>query len=408
MFEIEEKPVVWPLAVDSWGKEELATAITTLLSERLTMGERVHEFEREFAAMHGKAFGVMTNSGSSANLLAVGALQFAGKLPRGSTVLVPAIAWSTTYAPLQQYGLKLHVIDVEPGTLNMDMDKVQHFIGRHIRGDTKFEALGLVGVSILGNPAKLREMRELADGYKMAFLEDNCESLGAWIGGDTLNPRFTSTGTFGDISTFSTFFSHHINTIEGGMLLTDDPELHELAVCLRAHGWTRDLPPNPLSIKNRSEENGFPSQYHFFLPGYNVRPTELAAAVGLVQLQKLGKMNEQRRRNASDFTRAFMRDDRFELQKLERGAVPFGFTMICQSPEARELFVRRLTAAGIETRLITGGAFHLHDQVCFYDYSRDELPNAERAHKCGFFLGNHPFPLTEQIAAAKAALGEPT
>ena len=397
MFELKENPILWPLSANSWSREELAAAISTLLSERVTMGGRVREFETAFARMHNRRWAVMVNSGSSANLIATAAMFHMGKFQRGDEAIVPAVAWSTTYAPLHQYGLKLRVVDVNLKSLNVDVEKIEAAVTEKTRV--------LVGVSILGNPAALHEMRQIATRHGLAFLEDNCESLGASVEDTDFYNRLT--GTFGDASTFSFFFSHHINTVEGGMILTDDDDLADTAICLRAHGWTRDLRPNS-PLRRFSPRNGFSMDYEFVLPGYNVRPTEISAALGLAQLGRLKEMNQQRINNTRDFIRAFMRDDRFVLQDLQRGAVPFGFTLICQSEEARELFVGRLAAAGIESRMITGGNFALHLAEEHYEWQAvGELKNAELAHTRGFFLGNHPFPLTEQIAAAKAALGQP-
>jgi CDP-6-deoxy-D-xylo-4-hexulose-3-dehydrase len=172
---------------------------------------------------------VMVNSGSSANLIAVASLFYKKERPleRGDEVIVPAISWSTTYHPLQQYGLKLRFVDVDLATLNIDASQLERALTRKTRM--------IVAVSILGNPAPLDVMRRFADKHGLYFMEDNCESMDAELAG-------RKTGTFGDVATYSSFFSHHISTMEGGMLATDDPELWELARSLRAHGWTRAQP----------------------------------------------------------------------------------------------------------------------------------------------------------------------
>ena len=171
----------------------------------------------------------MVNSGSSANLLAVAALFYKKDRPlqRGDEVIVPAISWATTYHPLQQYGLKLKIVDIELETINMDCRQLEAAMGPRTRA--------IMGVSILGNPAALDVMRRFADERGLYFIEDNCESMDAELGGK-------KAGTFGHLSTFSSFFSHHISTMEGGMVTTDDRELFELVKSMRAHGWVRDLP----------------------------------------------------------------------------------------------------------------------------------------------------------------------
>ncbi|MDP6174828.1 MAG: aminotransferase class I/II-fold pyridoxal phosphate-dependent enzyme, partial [Rhodospirillales bacterium] len=218
----------YDLAADSWGPEEKEVAMEVISSGYLTMGERVAKFEIAFAAYFGHRYAVMTNSGSSANLAAVAALSYKAKAPlkRGDEVIVPAIAWSTTFAPLQQYGLKLRFVDVELDTLNMDTSQLQDALTPATRA--------IIGVSVLGNPARLDIIRAFADEHDLIFFEDNCESMDAELDGQ-------KTGTFGDLGTFSSFYSHHISTVEGGMMLTDDRELGDLARSIRAHGWTRGL-----------------------------------------------------------------------------------------------------------------------------------------------------------------------
>lgn len=380
----------WPLAVNTWGAEERAAAHRVIDSGQLTMGEEVAAFEREFAAYVGSRHAVMTNSGSSANLLAVAALRSEGWLRHADAVaVVPAIAWATTYAPLHQHGLELRVVDVDPDTLNVTADAVRAAPW----GDTKL----IVGCSVLGNPAPVDAMRKIADERGLLFLEDNCESMGAKIG-----ERFC--GTFGHIGTFSTFFSHHISTGEGGMLVTDNDELYELALCLRAHGWSRNLPAGS-KLRVRGE---IPGDYQFLLPGYNLRPTELAAAVGRVQLRRLDEMNAQRIHNEILFNSYFGSDPRWQLQvSANPGAlpVPFGFTLVFKTAQHRSDAARKLQAAGIEYRMITGGCFSEHPAAKHYTWSSDDtLPNARHAHHCGLFVGNHPFDLSAQIEKMAEAL----
>lgn len=394
--------IIWPLAVSTFGPEERAAVIEVLDSGHLTAGERVREFERAFAAYVGSEHAVMTNSGSSANLLAVAAMRYAGGSsppplsPMGDVAVVPAIAWSTTYAPLQQHGLKLTVMDVDPDTLNIDADRLEEAL--KLQPNTRL----LVGVSVLGNPAPLVEMQQFAREHGLWFWEDNCESLGAQCIADS---RWKYAGTFGHLGTYSTFFSHHLSTIEGGMLVTDDRELADVARCLRAHGWTRDLPPN--SHLRQFASSSFDAGYQFVLPGYNLRPTEIAAAIGLVQLGKLDAMNNIRRSNAREFIRVFGDDPRFTLQREEGIAAPFGFTMILRDQATRARAFEAMDAAGIEYRLITGGCFTAHPVAWgkHYNYVQvDQLPHANHAHACGFFVGNHPVDLTKEIHLLHEAL----
>src|SRR6266851_8387630 len=276
------------------------------------MGPEVAAFEKEFAAYFGMRYGVMVNSGSSANLVSIAALFYTRDRPlqRGDEAIVPAISWSTTYHPLQQYGLKLRFVDVELSTLNMDVSKLEHALTPRTRA--------IVAVSILGNPAALDVLEGFAREHGLYLIEDNCESMDAELNG-------RKTGTFGHLNTFSFFFSHHISTMEGGIILTNDLELHHLLRSLRAHGWTRDLPADSPLFK-RSGDDHFEA-YRFILPGYNVRPLELSGAVGREQLKKLPAMTEARRANMRYFQQRFGNDERFITQRENGKSSTFSFTI---------------------------------------------------------------------------------
>jgi CDP-4-dehydro-6-deoxyglucose reductase, E1 len=375
----------YELAAPTWGQEELDALQRVIASGRLTMGPEVAAFEQEFAAYFGMRYGVMVNSGSSANLIAIAALAYKRDRPlqRGDEAIVPAISWSTTYHPLQQYGLKLRIVDVELETLNMDVSKLEQALTPRTRL--------LVGVSILGNPAALDVMREFARKHGLYFLEDNCESMDAELAGQ-------KTGTFGDINTFSFFFSHHISTIEGGMALTNDEELYHLLRSMRAHGWTRDLPRDS-TLFTRYENEHFEA-YHFILPGYNVRPMELSGAVGREQLKKLPAMTAMRRRNMAHFQQLFGGDDRFIIQRENGKSSCFSFTVILNPAQNidRDRVFAAMREADIGFRIITGGCFSRHDVIRHFDYEIvGDLRNAELAHDRGFFVGNSPQDLTPQI-----------
>lgn len=376
----------YDLASTNWGQEELDAIARTLRAERFTMGEQVRAFEDAFAARIGVRHAVMVNSGSSANLVAVASLFHRRERPlrRGDEAIVPAISWATTFHPLQQYGLKLRFVDVELDTLNMDVSRLADALTPRTRL--------IVGVSILGNPASVDVMRAFADQHGLYFLEDNCESLGA-----TLNGRWC--GTFGHIGTFSTFYSHHLSTMEGGLLVTDDTETAHLARAIRNHGWARDLSPD--SPVNAPASDDFFEAYRFVVPGYNVRPLEMCGAVGLVQLEKLDRMLELRRANAKHVARLFAGDQRFILQREHGVSSWFSFTVIL-NPEAgidRARVMAAMREAGIGFRMITGGCFLRHEAVKFFDYETvGEIVNANIVHDHGFFVGNHPRDLSNEIS----------
>ena len=375
----------YDLAAPSWGDEELNAMKQVIDSGFFTMGENVKAFETAFAKYHGLNHAVMVNSGSSANLVAVASLFFRKERPlqRGDEVIVPAISWATTYHPLQQYGLKMRIVDVDLNTLNIDVAQLETALTPKTRM--------IVAVSILGNPAALDTMREFAEKHDLYFMEDNCESLDAELNGK-------KAGTFGHINTSSFFFSHHISTMEGGMIATDDEEICHLTRSLRAHGWTRDLPANSPVFDKQGD--GFYEAYRFILPGYNVRPLDLSGAIGLEQLKKLPAMTATRRKNLALLQNLLGKDDRFIIQRENGKSSAFCFPIVlnpARNPNRESVF-RALEKADIGYRIITGGCILRHDVKQFYEYeSIGDLPNANTVHDLGFFVGNHPFDLTPQL-----------
>jgi CDP-4-dehydro-6-deoxyglucose reductase, E1 len=382
----------YSLASSSWGPEETKAIQRVVDSGMFTMGENVKAFERDFATYFGMKHAVMVNSGSSANLVAVASLFFKKDRPlqRGDEVIVPAISWSTTYHPLQQYGLRLKFIDVELDTLNIDVSKIEKAIGPRTRM--------ILAVSILGNPAAVDVMKKIADKHGLYFMEDNCESMDAEVAG-------RKTGTFGILNTYSSFFSHHISTMEGGMVLTDDEELFHILLAMRNHGWTRDLPPGSPIFEKRDDD--FFEAYRFILPGYNVRPIELSGAIGREQIKKLPEMTAQRRKNLVHFQKLFKADDRFIIQRENGKSSSFCFTIILK-PERnidRKRVFQALKKADIGYRIITGGCFLRHDVIKYYDYEIvGGIENANIAHDYGFFVGNAPVDLTPQIDTLREVL----
>jgi len=376
---------MYELASDSWGQEEINAIQGVVDSGRYTMGEKVSEFEMAFASKFGSRHCLMVSSGSMANLVSIAALFYKSDKPlqKGDEVIVPAISWATSFYPLQQYGLSLRFVDVDLETLNIDISKLEEALTPR----TKM----VMAVSILGNPAELSRLREFCNKHDLILFEDNCESMGA-----RLDDKYT--GTFGDIGTFSTFFSHHISTMEGGLIITDDEELFHLMKSIRAHGWSRDLPEGT-SIINKSDDDFFEA-YRFILPGYNARPLEFSGAIGLQQLKKLDDLVDIRRKNAELFVELFGDDERFIIQKENGNSSWFSFTLIL-NPDIktdRKQCLDHLRNEDIQFRIITGGCFPRHDVIKYFDYEIvDNLDNANIAHDRGFFVGNHPKNIEKEL-----------
>lgn len=374
----------YKLAYDTWGNEEIKSIQKVIKSKRFTMGANVKNFETKFAKYLGRKYAVMTNSGSSANLIGIGSQFFIkNKLKHGDEVIVPGISWSTTYSPLQQYGLKLKFVDVDINTLNIEVHKIERAISKKTRM--------ICVVNILGFPAELIKLQSICKRKKIILFEDNCESLGSEIKGK-------KTGVFGDFSTHSFFFSHHISTMEGGMVVTDNYEIYCILKSLRAHGWTRDLPTkNPLYTKKKKD---FYEEYKFILPGYNVRSGEINAAIGIEQLKKINTMTRNRIKNHKLFKKYFANDTRFIIQKTNYKNSAFCFSMIIKNKNKKSKLniLKKLSKNGIDFRLITGGCFTKHKYKKYFDYEiYDNLDNSIMAHKFGFFVGNSSKDLSKEI-----------
>jgi CDP-6-deoxy-D-xylo-4-hexulose-3-dehydrase len=388
----------YPLATSSWDAAEFAAMERVIRSGQFSMGSEVAAFEREFAQWLGSRYCVMVNSGSSANLLMIAALRYHPEhaLKPGDEVIVPAVSWSTTYSPLYQYGLHLKFVDIDAGTLNMDLDAVAAAIGPKTRA--------ILAVNLLGNPNDFARLNAIAKQHGVLLLEDNCESMGAEFAG-------RKAGSFGLAGTFSSFFSHHISTMEGGLIATDDETMYHVLLSLRAHGWTRNLP----TINNVSGVKGddpFEESFRFVLPGYNVRPLELSGAIGLEQLKKLPELVRARRENAEKFQTVMARYPMFQTQTECGASSWFGFSLVLRpdSGLSRKSVLAVFADAGIETRPIVTGNFTKNEVVRrWFDYTlHGELTNADWIDQNGFFIGNHHYSLDSAFVDLDRALRKAT
>lgn len=329
-----------------------------------TMGRKVSEFEKAYAEFCGSKYCVMVNSGSSANLLMVAAYT----LRHGpGTVICPALGWSTSYSPFQQFGWKLHFVDIDRQTLNYDLSALWRAVER-------FDDPLILAINILGNPNEY-----MGFPRKCHVIEDNCESMGATYEGRT-------TGTFGVMASHSAYFSHHICTMEGGMVTTDDEYFYHLLLALRSHGWTRHLPQQN-ALRETVEA------WRFVVPGFNVRPIEMQGTIGLEQLKKLPGIVRQRRKNAENFP--------LPTQKEIGESSWYGFALLPDEPERMKA---EMDKRGVEYRPVISGNFLRHPAIskpiskwAAYDYTADPLPNADYVHEHGLMIGNHPEPIDWRI-----------
>lgn len=381
-----------PLATSSWDEAEYAALQEVIESGRFTMGPRVAQFEKDCAEAFGAKHAVMVNSGSSANLLAIAAAVLNPNidLNRGDEVLVTAVSWATTYYPLTQYGLVPKFVDIDIDTLNMDLNLVAAAVG------PKTKAVFVV--NLLGNPNDFTALQALANTHGLLLIEDNCESLGA-----TFEGRYA--GTFGVMGTLSTFFSHHISTMEGGVILTDDEETRQILVSLRSHGWTRDLPDE--NFVHTKSGDAFDDLFRFVLPGYNVRPVEMSGALGIHQIKKVPALIAGRRANAVHYKEKLGTLPTVRLQRETGESSWFGFSLVLEGSLAgrRSEVVAALTDAGIESRPIVAGNFARNPVMKHLEAIVPEaLPAADKIHVDGLFIGNHPHDISDGLDAVREVL----
>ncbi|MBU9698235.1 DegT/DnrJ/EryC1/StrS family aminotransferase [Rhodobacteraceae bacterium HSP-20] len=378
----------YPLATSSWDQAEYDAIQRVITSDRYSMGAEVAAFEAQFARQFGSAHAIMVNSGSSANLLMTAALFYTSnpalRLQRGDEIIVPAVSWSTTYAPLGQYGLRMKFVDIDLHTLNYDLDALAEAVTDRTRA--------IMVVNLLGNPNDFDRIRAIIGDRPIVMIEDNCESMGA-----TFNGR--QCGTQGVMGSYSAFFSHHISTMEGGIVTTDDEELYHVMLSLRAHGWTRNLPKFNRLTGEKSDDP-FEESFRFVLPGYNLRPLEMSGAIGQEQLRKLPALIAGRRANGALFQDRMQNHPKFIIQQETGESSWFGFSLVLRpgAGHDRREVVRDLTARGFECRPIVAGNFAKNPVMQHFDHDiHGSLKNAGYIDVNGLFVGNHHYPIPDAI-----------
>lgn len=380
----------YPLATTTWDERELDSMQEVIRSGRFTMGDRVKQAELRFADIAGSRYSVMVNSGSSANLLMVASLFFLSDKPlyRGDVVIVPAVSWSTTYAPLQQLGLKVRFVDIDPMTMNIDLVQLENAVCENTRL--------IFSVNLLGNPVDYLALNEIASRHNLLVLEDNCESLGARLDGQWA-------GTFGIAGSFSSFFSHHISTMEGGFVVTDNEELYHVMLSVREHGWTRSLPEHN-EVTGTKSCDWFEESFRFVLPGFNLRPLELSGALAVEQIKKIPTLIQGRRENGRRFQEIAMGFKSLSIQQETGESSWFGFALVCRDAKVfpRSRLRKTLDRLGFEYRPIVAGNFTRNPVLKWFDlvdYEVGTFPNADYIHDHGLFIGNHHYPVNEALDA---------
>jgi CDP-6-deoxy-D-xylo-4-hexulose-3-dehydrase len=375
----------YPLSLATYGVEEIIEALDSLCSFRTTMWEKTLQFERQFAAYQDCSDSVMVNSGSSADLLMCFLLTNPAQplLNLGDEILVPIVTWPTQIWSAMMAGLKVRFVDVDPTTLNVNIDDLE----KKITPSTKAIFL----VHLMGNPCDMDRIMTIANRHDLQIIEDCCEALGAeWNG--------TKVGNFGIAGSYSFFFSHHMTTMEGGMIACANHEITEQLKILRAHGWVRNVDPTMYDLTNYDVD----PRYAFVNWGFNVRPTDVQASFGLHQLQKLPEFNKRRIKLANKFFNFIDNQPWLSRPKSDPKASPSWFALpllvAIDAPFSRREITNYLEIKGVETRPLVAGNIAKHPVAkIFSEFNLNTYPGADIIHQQGFYLGLSPFHTDQDI-----------
>jgi CDP-6-deoxy-D-xylo-4-hexulose-3-dehydrase len=369
------------LVNDTINKEDIDRLTSWLQTyPQLTKGPQTKEFEKAWSAWQGRKYSVFVNSGSSANLAMIYALMLTNRL-KNKKIIVPAVSWVTTVAPIIQLGLDPIMCDADKETMGVDVKHLKNLFERD-------NPSALIIVHVLGFPNKMKEILELCEQYNVILLEDSCESMGSTYDG-------IKTGNFGIMSSFSTYFGHHFSTIEGGIVNTDDEELYNILLSIRSHGWDRDLPEYKRKelreVENVSE---FRALYTFYYPGFNLRSTDLQAYIGLGQLEKLDDIVIKRNANYKTYHK-LIKNNYWKIEEFDNVFVSnFAYPII--TPKLPEL-VYALMEGGVEIRPLVCGS--IGEQPFWKNAGlKADAPWAKVVHEQGLYLPNNPQITTDEIS----------
>ena len=381
----------YPLLENGFSDRDIESGIKVLKSKYITMGRHTLVFEKAFAKKMKAKYAVMVNSGSSANLLSV----FASKNPLRKNkfkdkdeALIPVLCWSTSLWPLVQAGLKPKFVDINSKTLNVD---AKHLISK-INKNTKLIML----INVLGTATEIKKIIDIAQRKKLIVIEDNCESLGAQFNNKNL-------GTFGDFGTFSFFYSHQITSGEGGMITCKNKKDYEILLSLRSHGWSRGPFYNKLKRQNPSLD----PRYIFFNSGFNLRPTDIQAAIAFSQLKRLDNFIINRTFNKNKIIKKLVTDKRWNnqfsfieiIKKIRPSYMVLPLMIHEKFKSKKRLFIKVLENFGIETRPIISGSFVNQPATKLYNLNEKKIKftEAQKVQDLGFVIGLHTKKINNKI-----------
>ena len=347
---------------------------------RLTKGDLTLEFEKKWSEWLGVKYSVFVNSGSSANLAAIYSLLLSGKL-KNNKIVVPAVSWVTTVTPVIQLGMEPIMCDCDIDNLGLDINHLKEIIKNN-------KPSVIILVHVLGIPNHMDEILKLCKENDILLIEDTCESIGSKYNDKLL-------GTLGDLSTFSFYFGHHMSTIEGGMISTNDEDLYHILLSIRSHGWDRDLPKEKQnSLREKYGVDKFRSLYTFYYPGFNLRSTDLQAYIGLGQLEKLDMIVENRNKNFIRYKNE-IKNTFWNVSEPEGSFISnFSFPIITEN--IKEL-TEQLVSNNIECRPLICGSINEHP-FWYERYGKQNLPNSKLVHNYGLYLPNNHQMTDEEIS----------
>lgn len=365
----------WKLQENILEEHDIDALVSFIRStKRFTQFVKVKEFEAAWAQWQGSRYSVYVNSGSSANLIMMNLMKQRGNWQNGDEVIVPAVTWVTNISPVMQCGLRPVFVDINLEDFSFDYEA----LARAITPRTK----AIFVTHLIGFPADMDRINAIAKAHGIEVMEDCCESHGATWNGKKV-------GNFSSCASFSFYWGHHMTTVEGGMIVTDNEHIYEMAVLKRSHGLARELPES-MQRKYRDQYPEIDFNFLFLTDGFNFRNTELHAAIGIAQIAHLDTYIEKRRKNHEEFLKIIEPYSAYLRQPSHKGISSFCLPFLCATPSLKQALQGALSQAGIESRPVISGNL-LRQPFLRHAGEYKQFPNADFLHTNAFYIGNNQF-----------------
>ena len=383
---------MWKLQENVYGKKDLSIFSNYLKkSKKLTQGNKVQEFENKFSSWNQTKYSVFVNSGSSANLIMVHSAKDLFKWNYQDEIIVPSLTWPTTVTPVMQAGLKPVFVDCNLSDFSFDYKQLKEKINNKTKG--------IFVTHILGFPANMQIIKSLIKGKNIILLEDCCESLGSKF-------KNTKVGNFGLAGSFSFYWGHHMTTIEGGMIVTNNENFYNMCILKRSHGFARDL-PKKYHNKLKKKYKNIDFNFLFLTDGFNLRSTNFNAFIGIHELKKLNKIIKIRNENYKFFINlitSFNKRLLIKFEDINNYISSFAFPLIFTKKEYLKKFVKELIRFKVEYRPVISGNLLL--QPFLKKLTSEKLNNSNFIHNNGVYLGNNQFVDKKKLLLLKDILNK--